>query len=101
MRQVVGFGPIPLGAGPNQVLSTASATTWARHDVVQVALFRARHTASILAAIAVALANGFMAELQISAANVSPPSSCLRRSSGVGAVSFVTVDDSRSSRSAS
>src|SRR6266705_4785159 len=64
MRQAVGFAPIDLFGRPNQVLPGVSATTRTGHDVVQTALLRPEHTASILAAIAVALANGPGTELR-------------------------------------
>src|ERR1035441_7128070 len=65
MRQAVGFALVHFLGRPDQILPGVLATSRTEHDVVQAALLRAEHTASILAAIAVALANGTGAELRM------------------------------------
>ena len=58
MRQTVGLALVHFFGRPNQVLPGILAAARAGHDVIQAALIRAQHAAGVLAAVAIALANG-------------------------------------------
>src|ERR1700722_8681048 len=64
LRQTVAFAGVDVFAGPYQVLPGVPAAARAGHDVVEAALVRTQRAAGVLAAIAVALADGAGAELR-------------------------------------
>src|ERR1035441_1181937 len=64
MRKTVGLALVHFLGRPDQVFPSVLATTRAGHDVVQAALVRVQEPASILAAVAIALAYGLGAQLR-------------------------------------
>ena len=64
MRQAVALARVHLFARPHEVFPRVRAAARAGHDVVQAAFVRVQQRAGVLAAVAVALADGTGAELR-------------------------------------
>jgi hypothetical protein len=62
VREAVAFAGIHVFAGPDEVFPGVTAAAGTREDVVQAAFIRAQLSAGVLAAVAVALADGAGAE---------------------------------------
>src|SRR5215469_12370368 len=63
VREAVGLELVYVLRGPDKVFPRVRAAARAGYDVVQVAFVRAQHASGVLAAVAVAFANGASAEL--------------------------------------